>query len=71
MTGKVKWFNNSKGFGFIETENGYDVFVHYSDIVDTNENGYKTLIERERVEFEVVDTKFGMQAKNVKKVMNK
>ncbi|MCM8772803.1 MAG: cold shock domain-containing protein [Candidatus Omnitrophica bacterium] len=63
--GKVKWFNNKKGFGFIERENGEDVFVHYSSIVG---QGYKTLNEGDTVEFEVVKREKGLQAINVVKL---
>ena len=60
--GTVKWFNESKGFGFIEQENGNDVFVHYSAI---NTEGYKTLQEGARVTFDVVDGPKGPAAENV------
>jgi len=63
--GKVKWFNNKKGFGFIERENGEDVFVHYSSIVG---QGYKTLNEGDTVEFEIVKREKGLQAVNVVKI---
>ncbi len=62
MRGKVKWFNNDKGFGFIEYENHEDIFVHYSAILT---DGYKTLVEGQYVEFELVRTDKGLQAKNV------
>ena len=62
MTGKVKWFNNEKGFGFIEYKDGEDIFVHYSAIIN---GGYKTLVEGQEVEFELVTTDKGLQAKNV------
>ena len=63
MKGKVKWFNNEKGFGFIENEaTGEDIFVHYSSILS---GGYKTLVEGQYVEFELVRTDKGLQAKNV------
>ncbi len=61
-TGKVKWFNPEKGFGFIEVENGDDVFVHYSAIKG---EGFKTLEEGERVSFEIVHGNRGPQAANV------
>lgn len=61
QTGTVKWFNSSKGFGFIETDNE-DVFVHYSSIVG---NGFKTLEENEEVEFTVVMGNKGPQAQEV------
>ena len=63
MTGKVKWFNAEKGFGFIEREGGNDVFVHFSAIIM---DGYKSLAEGTEVEFEVVDGAKGPQAANVK-----
>ncbi|MEG0021321.1 MAG: cold-shock protein [Bacilli bacterium] len=62
MRGKVKWFNNSKGYGFIEYKNGEDIFIHYSAIAS---EGYKTLLEGQIVEFELVETDKGLQAKNV------
>ncbi len=61
-TGKVKWFNDSKGFGFISRENGPDVFVHHSAIVA---EGFRTLAEGEMVEFEVVQGQKGPQAQKV------
>ena len=61
--GKVKWFNAEKGFGFIEREEGNDVFVHFSAIMM---DGYKSLAEGTEVEFEVVDGAKGPQAANVK-----
>jgi cold shock protein len=62
--GRVKWFNNNKGFGFIEQENGQDVFVHYSAI---SGDGYKTLAEGQTVEFDVSEGAKGLQATNVTK----
>ena len=62
MTGRVKWFNNDKGFGFIEYKDGEDIFVHYSAILS---DGYKTLVEGQEVQFELVRTDKGLQAKNV------
>ena len=64
MTGKVKWFNNAKGYGFIGRDDGADVFVHYSAIVA---EGYKTLQEGDPVEFEIVQGQKGPQAANVTK----
>jgi CspA family cold shock protein len=61
-TGKVKWFNNSKGYGFIEQENGEDVFVHFSAI---QSDGFKSLDEGQTVEFEVTKGPKGLQAQNV------
>lgn len=63
--GKVKWFNESKGFGFIQQDNGPDVFVHYSSI---GGNGFKTLAEGQRVQFDVVDGDRGPKATNVEKI---
>ena len=63
--GKVKWFNNAKGYGFIERENGEDVFVHYTAITG---DGYKSLEEGQQVEFEVVDGDKGLQAQNVARI---
>lgn len=60
--GKVKWFNDAKGYGFIETPDGKDIFVHYSAIV---REGYKTLAEGQEVTFEIVDGAKGPQAANV------
>jgi CspA family cold shock protein len=60
--GKVKWFNDSKGFGFIERDGEKDVFVHYSAIVG---EGFKTLPEGAQVEFELLETERGPQAANV------
>jgi len=63
--GRVKWFSAEKGFGFIERENGKDVFVHFSAI---NMDGFKTLEEGAEVEFEVVEGAKGPQAANVQKL---
>jgi CspA family cold shock protein len=60
--GKVKWFNEKKGFGFIEQDGGKDLFVHYSAITS---DGFKTLSEGQRVSFEVEETSKGPKAKNV------
>jgi len=65
QTGTVKWFNAEKGFGFIERENGDDVFVHFSAIVS---DGFKSLEEGQRVQFEVVQGQRGEQASNVEKI---
>ena len=62
ITGTVKWFNGSKGYGFIEREGGADVFVHFSAI---NADGFKNLVEGQRVEFEVEQGPKGPQAANV------
>ncbi len=64
MKGKVKWFNAEKGFGFIISEEGKDVFVHFSAILS---DGYKTLNEGEEVTFEVVEGERGPLAKNVQR----
>lgn len=64
-TGTVKWFNADKGFGFIEVEGGSDVFVHFSAIVG---EGFKSLDEGQRVEFNVVQGNRGPQAENVVKL---
>ncbi len=61
-TGTVKWFNETKGFGFIEQENGPDVFVHFSAIKG---DGFKTLAEGQKVEFNVTTGQKGPQAENV------
>ena len=62
MTGTAKWFNAEKGFGFITTEEGDDVFVHCSAI---EKEGFKTLEDDEEVEFDVTETDKGLQAENV------
>lgn len=66
ITGKVKWFSDAKGYGFIQTEGepngGKDIFVHYSEIV---KDGFKTLAQGQEVEFELMDTPKGLQAKKV------
>ncbi|MFQ5445289.1 MAG: cold-shock protein [Nitrospinales bacterium] len=61
--GKVKWFSNKKGYGFIESEDGGDVFVHFSEIQGDDE--YKTLNEGQAVEFEITEGRKGPQASNV------
>lgn len=65
MKGKVKWFNNDKGFGFITGEDGTDVFVHYTAIVS---EGFKSLEENQEVEYDVKDGQKGPQAENVVKL---
>src|SRR4051794_41850657 len=67
ITGKVKWFNNAKGYGFIEREGGSDVFVHYSAI---SGNGFRSLEEGQAVEFEIVDGPKGPQAGKVTQPQN-
>jgi CspA family cold shock protein len=65
MEGRVKWFNEKKGHGFVETENDGDIFVHYSGIEDTG--GFRSLQEGEKVDFEIEQTQRGPQAVQVKK----
>ncbi len=62
MTGKVKWFNNEKGYGFIECGELEDIFVHYSAII---KDGYKTLKEGSLVDFKLIETSKGLQAVDV------
>jgi CspA family cold shock protein len=62
VKGTVKWFNESKGFGFIEQQSGPDVFAHFSAIVG---DGFKTLAEGQQVEFDVTDGQKGPQAENI------
>jgi len=62
MKGFVKWFNNEKGFGFIEYKPGEDVFVHYSQV---RQDGYKSLNEGDYVSFELIETEKGLQALDV------
>ncbi|GGX72790.1 cold-shock protein [Saccharospirillum salsuginis] len=62
VTGTVKWFNESKGFGFIEQQNGPDVFAHFSAIQGT---GFKTLAEGQQVEFTITQGQKGPQAENI------
>jgi CspA family cold shock protein len=64
-TGTVKWFDSKKGYGFIELEGNDDIFVHYSDILD---EGYKSLRDGQKVEFEIKKDDQGEKAKNVKKI---
>ncbi|MEO5356448.1 MAG: cold-shock protein [Nitrospirae bacterium YQR-1] len=65
QTGKVKWFNEAKGYGFIQKEDGGDVFVHFSSIQG---NGFKTLREGQKVSFDLVDEERGQKATNVIKL---
>lgn len=65
MTGKVKWFNSEKGYGFITTDEGQDIFAHYSQI---QKDGFKSLEEGERVSFEVVDGAKGPQASDIQSI---
>ena len=63
MQGRVKWFNNEKGYGFIDhADGGEDIFVHYSAI---KQDGYKTLSEGQQVQFDLIETPKGLQATNV------
>jgi len=62
LSGRVKWFNNTKGYGFIQQDNGEDVFVHYSAI---QEQGFKSLDEGQPVEFEIIQGPKGPQAEKV------
>lgn len=64
-TGTVKWFNNSKGYGFLTSADGKDVFVHFSSITA---EGYKSLEEGQKVEFEITDGEKGPQAQNVRPI---
>ena len=65
--GKVKWFSNEKGYGFIEADDGEDVFVHFTGVVG---EGFKTLDEGESVSFEIIEGNRGPQAANVLKIEN-
>ncbi len=65
LTGRVKWFNDSKGYGFIEQDGGRDIFVHYTAIQG---DGFKSLAEGQKVEFEIVEGAKGPQATNVMKI---
>ncbi len=65
LEGKVKWFNESKGFGFIQQDNGGDVFVHFSSI---KSEGFKTLAEGQRVQFDIEEGDRGPKAVNVMKI---
>ena len=67
MESKVKWFNNEKGYGFIEYKDNEDIFVHYSQIL---QDGYKSLNQGENVYFELIETDKGFQAKNVQAARN-
>ena len=67
MCGKVKWFNNEKGYGFIEYKENEDIFVHYSQIL---QDGYKSLNQGDNVYFELIETDKGFQAKNVQASRN-
>ncbi|KFZ26923.1 MAG: Cold shock protein CspB [Candidatus Izimaplasma bacterium HR2] len=65
MTGTVKWFNSEKGYGFVTTEDGADIFVHFTAIQG---DGFKTLDEGQKVEFDVVEGDRGPQAANIVKL---
>jgi len=65
VEGKVKWFNESKGYGFIQQDNGPDVFVHFSAVKG---EGFKTLAEGQRVQFDITEDEKGLKAANVIKI---
>ena len=65
MESKVKWFDDEKGFGFIEYKDNEDIFVHYTAIIDGGKNKHKSLVKGEIIEFELVKTDNGYKAKNV------
>jgi CspA family cold shock protein len=65
VEGKVKWFNETKGYGFIQQDNGPDVFVHFSAV---SGDGFKTLAEGQRVQFDIVEDEKGFKAANVIKI---
>ncbi len=67
MESTIKWFNNEKGYGFIENGNDEDIFVHYSEI---KMDGYRTLREGERVKFDLIRTPKGLQAHNVTEIVD-
>ena len=67
MESKVKWFNNEKGYGFIEYKENEDIFVHYSQIL---QDGYKSLNQGDNVYFDLIETDKGFQAKNVQAIRN-
>lgn len=67
MNGKVKWFNNEKGYGFIDHTAGEDIFVHYSAI---KQDGYKSLFEGQLVNFDLIETPKGLQAVNVTAIID-
>lgn len=64
-SGKIKWFDNQKGFGFIAQEGGQDVFVHFSSI---QQKGFRTLFEGDEVSFEIINSERGPKAQNVQKI---
>jgi CspA family cold shock protein len=67
MQSKVKWFNNEKGYGFIEYKENEDIFVHYSQIL---QDGYKSLNQGDNVYFDLIETEKGFQAQNVQAIRN-
>lgn len=67
MESRVKWFNNEKGYGFIEYKENEDIFVHYSAIL---QDGYKTLNQGDNVNFDLIETEKGFQAQNIQSLSN-
>ncbi|MCI8588335.1 MAG: cold-shock protein [Bacilli bacterium] len=65
MIGRVKWFNNTTGYGFIQSKDGQDIFIHYSNIL---QDGFKTLETDQLVEFQLLETSKGLQALNIRAI---